>query len=102
MVFAMLFVDFARQSIMLLEQVNQAGSSLVNQPYFSCAHISQSAHARDEWAGKIRCQGPRTGTECCGQNKLTSRMYSTYFERSAVITAMATTPRRVSVSKDAC
>ena len=29
-------------------------TSLVNQPYFSCAHISQSAHARDEGAGKIR------------------------------------------------
>ena len=26
----------------------------VNQPYFSCAHISQSAHARDEGAGKIQ------------------------------------------------
>ena len=32
--------------------------SLVNQPYFSCAHISQNAHARDEWAGKIRLAKP--------------------------------------------
>ena len=32
--------------------------SLVNQPYFSCAHISQSAHAHDEGAGKIRLAKP--------------------------------------------
>ena len=32
--------------------------SLVNQPYFSCVHISQSAHARDEGAGKIRLAKP--------------------------------------------
>ena len=31
--------------------VSSAGS-LVNKPHFSCAHISQSAHARDEGAGK--------------------------------------------------
>ena len=32
--------------------------SLVNQPYISCAHISQSAHAHDEGAGKIRLAKP--------------------------------------------
>ena len=32
--------------------------SLVNQPYFSCAHISRSVHARDEGAGKIRLAKP--------------------------------------------
>ena len=33
-------------------------TSLVNQPYFSCAHISQSAHAHNEGAEKIRLAKP--------------------------------------------